>query len=82
MIDPDASISRRAWVSCPRTGANGADGADCADRADKGWCYLLGYQVGMLFCQCPGCGHRFWWDTGFGVGGGPEHHSPWWPAAS
>jgi hypothetical protein len=78
MIDPNATIGCRAWISCPMSGADGADGADRAH--GDGWCYLLGYEVSTLFCQCPGCGHRFWWDTGFGVGGGSERHATWWPA--
>ena len=67
MIDRNADIGRRVWTSCPA----------CDD--DPGWCYLLGYEVGNMFCQCPSCAHRFWWNSEFGVGGGPERPASWWP---
>jgi hypothetical protein len=70
MIDPHADPGRRAWINC----------AACDDHS--GWCYLLGYEVGNLFCQCPACGLRFWWDSGFGTGGAPQRPALWWPLAS
>jgi hypothetical protein len=57
MLDPDADVGRRAWTTCPRCGVT-----------DSAGCYLLGYDLGLLWCQCPGCHHRFWWDTGVGRG--------------
>ncbi|MGH3908122.1 MAG: hypothetical protein ACRDTE_28665 [Pseudonocardiaceae bacterium] len=68
MLDPDVHPGRRAWLPCPRCGDDDcptcARGATC----DRHWRYLLGNEQRRVFLQCPACHHRWWHDTGFGVG--------------
>lgn len=94
MLDADADISRRAWVACRTCGQDERCRSCRAGRScPEHWCYLLAARVRMLFVQCRRCHHRWWHDTGFGVGdrpGGVEDlptfpappDSPGWSAAS
>ncbi|MQA12672.1 MAG: hypothetical protein GEV09_00440 [Pseudonocardiaceae bacterium] len=72
MRDAAADIARRAWLDCPRC-AGAADCATCrAGRTcDTHWRYMLGSAGRNIFLQCPECLHRWWHDTGFGVGDRP-----------
>ena len=36
------------------------------------WRFLLAAEGRRLFVQCPGCWHRWWHDSGFGVGDRPR----------
>lgn len=72
MRDAHADLSRRAWATCPRC----MDEAGCAAcergrTCESHWRYLLSAEGRRLFVQCPGCWHRWWHDTGFGVGDRP-----------
>ena len=72
MLDPAAQEGARVWVRCPA----------CKVQPSEG-CYLLGYDVADVFCQCPRCEHRFYVSTGFGVGDNrPEAGAEWYPYAS
>lgn len=67
VLDPAADEGCRVWVQCPE--------CDSPEPA-----YLLGYDGGNVFCQCE-CEHRWWHDTGFGVGDRPQFPEPDWFAA-
>jgi hypothetical protein len=65
VIDPRANKGCRIWSAvCPKCEVKPAGG-----------CYMLGYEVNMVWCQCPACETRFWWDTKFGRGGAPPRKS-------
>ena len=69
MRDPAADEGCRAWPGpCERCQIDYVHG-----------CFMLGYSLGRLWLQCPVCDHRFWWATGFGVGGAPERAGMEWP---
>jgi hypothetical protein len=57
MLDRAADPARKIWITCVL----------CQENA--GWCYMLGYDGPMIWCQCPHCEYRFWHDTGFGFRG-------------
>lgn len=73
MIDPDALLSRRAWVACPRChDSAGCRSCRAARTCSEHWRYLLGAEGRRIFVQCPSCRYRWWHDTGFGAGVRPE----------
>lgn len=55
MLDPQADLSRRAWLPC----------ASCDD---DGPLYLLDADVCLIWVQCGRCLHRWWHDAGVGRG--------------
>ena len=59
MIDPAADPARKIWINC----------VFCQE--SPGWCYMLDYDGGLVWAQCPRCEHRFWHQTNFGHGGEP-----------
>jgi len=68
MRDPQADICRRAWTGCPRCADERGCGPCTSGRScESHWRYLLAADGSRLFVQCPGCWHRWWHDTGFGV---------------
>ncbi|NMH97941.1 hypothetical protein [Pseudonocardia acidicola] len=72
MRDPQADIGRRVWVACPRCDDQVHCAACAAGRScETHWRFLLGAEGRRVFVQCPGCWHRWWHDTGFGVGDRP-----------
>lgn len=68
MLDPDANLGRRAWLPCPRCCDDGCFTCAVGTMSDLHWRYLLANETRLLFLQCPGCLHRWWHDTEFGVG--------------
>ena len=72
MRDAAADIARRAWAGCPRCGDESTC-PTCVDgrRCETHWRYLLGVDGRMVFVQCRSCWHRWWHDTGFGLGDRP-----------
>lgn len=68
MLDPDADLGRRAWLPCPRCCTDGCSTCAVGTTCDLHWRYLLANEARLVFLQCPGCMHRWWHDTEFGVG--------------
>ncbi|MFC4942675.1 hypothetical protein [Pseudonocardia sp. GCM10023141] len=73
--DAAADICRRAWTGCPGCAdERGCESCASGRTCETHWRFLLAAEGRRLFLQCPGCWHRWWHDTGFGVGGRkPEH---------
>ena len=59
MLDAQADLGRRAWLSC----------IHCGDTP----LYLLDYDVNLVWVQCGGCLRRWWHDTGVGIQRHPKH---------
>jgi hypothetical protein len=80
--DPQASLGRRAWVSCERcTDDSGCGDCGAGRSCELHWRFLLHAEGRHLFLQCPSCSHRWWQDTRFGVGDRPAGLTdlPLWP---
>jgi hypothetical protein len=60
VLDPSVDIGRKVWRHCSH--CTNTDGL-----------YLLKANANLVYVQCPLCHTRWWLDTGFGVGGRPEH---------
>lgn len=58
-LDPSVDIGRKVWRNC----------SHCPNTAGL---YLLKANANLVYVQCPLCHNRWWLDTGFGVGGGPD----------
>jgi hypothetical protein len=72
MRDAQADDGRRVWTGCPRcTDHLGCDMCDRGRTCESHWRLLLAAEGRHLFVQCPGCWHRWWHDTRFGVGDRP-----------
>lgn len=80
MFDADASVCRRAWLSCPNCPHDDCAvcrrGAACSEH----WLYLLASETNLVFVQCPDCLQRWWVDTGNGTGHRPDFPPPELPA--
>lgn len=63
-IDPDADVSRRAWMGCPWC-RHEARCADCRSErnCDIHWQYLLSNQATLVHLQCPNCSRVWMTDT-------------------
>jgi hypothetical protein len=73
-FDAAADPTRRAWAPCPRCADHtGCEPCTGARTCEAHWRYLLAAARRQLFLQCPGCRHRWWHDTGFGVDDRPAH---------
>lgn len=68
MIDPDAALDRRAWIRCPYCREDSCTACAAGTSCSRHWRYLLASEARMVFVQCPRCCHRWWYDTGCGVG--------------
>jgi hypothetical protein len=55
MLDPEADIARRVWMTCTPCGSTAG-------------LYLLASEPRFVWVQCPDCFARFWLDSGCGVG--------------
>ncbi|HEY1970668.1 MAG TPA: hypothetical protein VGH89_22135 [Pseudonocardia sp.] len=72
MRDAQACSGRRAWTGCPRCADHrGCRSCESGLSCPTHWRFLLAAQGRHLFVQCRGCWHRWWHDTGFGVGDRP-----------
>lgn len=72
MRDARADICQRAWTPCPDCGDQRGCGVCASGRTcESHWRFLLAAEGRRLFLQCRACLHRWWHDTGFGVGDRP-----------
>jgi hypothetical protein len=72
MRDPQTDSGRRAWVGCPRCSDDrGCRTCESGGSCESHWRYLLAARSRHVFVQCRRCWHRWWHDTGFGVGDRP-----------
>jgi hypothetical protein len=71
--DAQADFCRRAWTSCPRCAdQRGCPTCEAGRTCETHWRFLLSSEGRKVFVQCPGCWHRWWHDTGAGVGDRPQ----------
>lgn len=68
MLDRNADLGRRAWLRCPRCPDEECSACAAGATCGRHWCYLLANETRLVFLQCPVCWHRWWHDTGCGVG--------------
>ena len=74
MRDAQADIGRRAWTACPRCADHrGCSACGAGRNCESHWRFVLATEARQVFVQCPGCWHRWWHDTRFGVGDRPAH---------